>query len=237
MTTIKTRVLKENLSFDRAKLLVESEQHPETNEKSLYMKGIFIMGGIKNANERVYPVNEIQVAVDSLMQIIANGDSVLGEVDHPDDLNINLDRVSHMITNMWMDGPNGHGKLKMIPTPMGLLIETMLKSGVKLGVSSRGSGEVDDYSGKVSGFEIVTVDIVAQPSAPNAYPKAIYESLMNMRNGHNYIQNAREAAIMANPTRATEQQIMTSPFQADQKLQKYLKETMVKLISEMKLKR
>ena len=117
----------------------------------------------------------------------------LGEVDHPDDLKINLDRVSHMISNMWMDGPNGYGKLKILPTPMGQLVQTMLESGVKLGVSSRGSGNVNDLDGRVSDFEIITVDIVAQPSAPNAYPKAIYEGLMNMTNGHKVLEVAREA--------------------------------------------
>lgn len=231
------RVLKENLSFDRANIIVESETNPDSNEKSLYMKGIFLEGGLRNANGRVYPVGEIQLAVEALNSVIKNGNSVLGEVDHPDDLNINLDRVSHMITNMWMDGPNGLGKLKMIPTPMGLLIETMLKSGVKLGVSSRGSGEVNESSGHVSGFEIVTVDIVAQPSAPHAYPKAIYESLMNMKNGHRYIDNVKNAAIMANPTLTTERQIMTTPFQADQRLQKYIQETMINVIKDLKLRK
>ncbi|MFY8211966.1 MAG: hypothetical protein ACOVLB_04805, partial [Candidatus Nanopelagicus sp.] len=184
--------LKENLTFDRASMVVESVKE-DGDKKSLYMKGIFIQGGVKNANERVYPVSEIEAAVNALNEQITNGNSVLGEVDHPDDLKINLDRVSHMIINMWIDGPNGFGKLKILPTPMGQLVSTMLESGVKLGVSSRGSGNVDDGSGRVSDFEIVTVDIVAQPSAPNAYPKAIYEGLMNMRHGHRVLDIAKDA--------------------------------------------
>ena len=180
------------------------------------MKGIFIQGGVKNANERVYPVDQIESAVEQLMEQITNGNSVLGEVDHPDDLKINLDRVSHMITNMWMDGPNGFGKLKILPTPMGQLVSTMLESGVKLGVSSRGSGNVDDATGKVSDFEIVTVDIVAQPSAPNAYPKAIYEGMMNMRHGHRLLGIAKDA-------------------QNDSKVQRYLKDEVVRLIKDLKL--
>lgn len=83
---------------------------------------------------------------------------------------------------MWMDGNNGIGKLKLIHTPMGNIAEALLKAGAKLGVSSRGSGNVDD-NGIVEGFECVTVDIVAQPSAPEAYPKPVYESLFNMRGG------------------------------------------------------
>ena len=208
--------LRENLTFDRASMVVESVKE-DGDKKSLYMKGIFIQGGVKNANERVYPVSEIENAVQTLNQQISEGNSVLGEVDHPDDLKINLDRVSHMITNMWMDGSNGFGKLKILPTPMGQLVSTMLESGVKLGVSSRGSGNVDEGSGKVSDFEIVTVDIVAQPSAPNAYPKAIYEGLMNMRHGHKLLDIAKDA-------------------QNDKKVQKYLREEVTRLIKDLKIK-
>ena len=206
--------LKEHLTFDRAGMVVESVS--EGDKKHLYMKGIFIQGGVKNANERIYPVNEIETAVDTLNKQISEGYSVLGEVDHPDDLKINLDRVSHMITSMWMDGANGFGKLKILPTPMGQLVRTMLESGVKLGVSSRGSGNVNDMDGRVSDFEIITVDIVAQPSAPNAYPKAIYESLMNMRHGHKVLEIAKEV-------------------QGDKKVQRFLGEEVKRLINELKL--
>ena len=154
--------LRETLTFDQAGIVVETKD--ENNGKSLYMKGICIQGGVKNANQRVYPVNEIQRAVSTLNDQIKGGYSVLGEVDHPEGLNINLDRVSHMVNEMWMDGPNGYGKMKVLPTPMGTLVKTMLESGVKLGVSSRGSGNVsEDGSGNVSDFEIITIDIVAQP--------------------------------------------------------------------------
>lgn len=208
--------LKENLTFDRAGMVVESVKEGEL--KTLHMKGIFIQGGVKNANERVYPVPEIEKAVEQLNHQIQDGHSVLGEVDHPDDLKINLDRVSHMITNMWMDGPNGFGKLKILPTPMGQLVSTMLESGVKLGVSSRGSGNVDDATGKVSDFEIVTVDIVAQPSAPNAYPKAIYEGLMNMRGGHRILENLGGGNLGK-----------------DARVQQYLKEAVTRLIKDLKI--
>ena len=207
--------LKEHLTFDRAGMVVESVS--EGDKKNLYMKGIFIQGGVKNANERVYPVSEIETAVGTLNEQITSGYSVLGEVDHPDDLKINLDRVSHMITSMWMDGANGFGKLKILPTPMGELVTTMLQSGVKLGVSSRGSGNVDDMNGKVSDFEIVTVDIVAQPSAPNAYPKAIYEGMMNLRHGHRMLDIAKDA-------------------QGNKKVEKYLKEEVMRLIKDLKIK-
>jgi hypothetical protein len=208
--------LAENLTFDRANIKVITEDNAAGNGKDLYMEGIFIEGGVKNANQRVYPVHEIEKAVSTINQQLSEGYSVLGEIDHPDDLKINLDRVSHMITKMWMDGPCGYGKLKVLPTPMGELAKAMITSGVKLGVSSRGSGEVNESSGHVSGFEIITVDIVAQPSAPHAYPKAIYEGLMNMRGGAKVFETASEAA-------------------QDQKVQKYLKQGITALIKELKL--
>ena len=185
---MRNRLLQEQLTFTQANIVVEGQGEG----KDLYMKGICIQGGVKNANERVYPVNEIERAVQTLNEQITQGYSVMGEVDHPEDLKINLDRVSHIIQSMWMDGANGFGKLKILPTPMGNLVRCMLDAGVKLGVSSRGSGNVDDRTGHVSDFEIVTVDIVAQPSAPNAYPRAIYEGLMNMRHGYRALDMARE---------------------------------------------
>ena len=203
--------LKEHLNHSMANMIVESSN----DGKDLYMKGICIQGGVKNANERVYTVTEIESAVTTLNEQVSGGYSVLGEVDHPDDLKINLDRVSHMIENMWMDGPNGCGKLKILPTPMGQLVKTMLESGVKLGVSSRGSGNVNEGSGQVSDFEIITVDIVSQPSAPNAYPTAIYEGLMNMNHGHNVLEMAREAG-------------------GDAKVQRYLKSEVLRLIKDLK---
>ena len=153
--------LTETLTFDQAGMVVETTEN-KNGGKDLYLKGICIQGGVKNANQRVYPVTEIGRAVKTLNDQITGGYSVLGEVDHTEGLNINLDRVSHMITDMWMDGPNGYGKLKVLPTPMGQLVQTMLESGVKLGVSSRGSGNVsEDGAGEVSDYEIITVDVVA----------------------------------------------------------------------------
>ena len=206
------QVLSEHLTFDQAKVIVES-----TNEgKDLYMKGICIQGNVKNANQRVYPTFEINKAVQKVSDQIAGGQSVLGEVDHPEDLKINLDRVSHMVTSMWMDGHNGYGKLKILPTPMGKLVETMLQSGVKLGVSSRGSGNVDEGSGNVSDFDMITVDVVAQPSAPNAYPTPIYESLLNMKHGHKVLEVAKA-------------------IKEDARAQKHLKEGVIQLIRDLKL--
>jgi len=204
--------LSEQLSFDQAKIVLENEEDGKGG-KSLHLNGICIQGDIRNANQRVYSSQEIGRAVKTLNEQISGGYSVLGEVDHPQDLKINLDRVSHMITKMWMDGPNGYGKLKLLPTPMGKLIETMLTSGVKLGVSSRGSGEVDG-SGNVQGFEIVTVDVVAQPSAPGAYPTPVYEHLMNNTGGYQAFKIAQQV-------------------QGDPKAQRYIAESLKRIISKL----
>ena len=157
--------------------LMESE-----DGKELFMQGLFIQGDIKNQNGRVYPGNEIERACNAIRERLKKGETVLGELDHPEELQINLDRVSHMITDMYCDGADGIGKLKIIDTPMGNIARALLKAGATLGLSRRGSGKVND-SARVSDRDRVTGDIVAQPSAPDAYPKTIYESLFNMRGG------------------------------------------------------
>jgi len=205
-------LLVEHLSYDQAMM----EMSHSDEGKNLYLKGICIQGGVKNANQRVYPISEINHAIETLNKQVKTGYSVLGEVDHPTNLRINLDRVSHMITEMWLDGPNGYGKMKILPTPMGNLVRTMLESGVKLGVSSRGSGNVNEHDGAVSDFDIVTVDIVAQPSAPNAYPTAVYEGLMNMNGGQRILDMAKD-------------------LNQDQRVQKYLQESVRKFIAELKI--
>jgi len=208
------QTLIETMSPTQAALVADKD----SEGKNLYMKGIFIQGEQQNHNGRVYPLNEINNAVKTLQEKIEGGYSVLGEADHPDDLNINLDRVSHVIENIQMQGSDGIGKLKLLPTPMGNICTTLIESGVKLGVSSRGSGNVTE-NGKVSDFEIVTVDIVANPSAPQAYPDPIYEQLMN---------HGRKGNVLMDVARATEH---------DKKAQKYLKEEILRFINDLGYRR
>ena len=205
--------LLESLTFDQAGLKILHEGEGEN--KDLKLKGVFIQGGVKNQNQRIYPLEEIKKAVSSVDERLKSGYSVLGEADHPEELTVNLDRVSHMLENMWMEDANGIGKLKILPTPMGNIVKTLLESGAKLGVSSRGTGNVNE-SGNVSDFEIVTVDIVAQPSAPDAYPKAIYEGLMNMKGGRRIYGLGADSVY-------------------DRRAEHYLKEEIMKLINELKL--
>jgi len=203
--------LYEFMSYDKAGIVIESAN----DGKDLFMKGIFIQGDVKNQNQRVYPIAEINKAVMQINERIKKGETVLGELDHPEELSINLDRVSHIIEEMDMQGKDGHGKLKIIPTPTVHIVKTLLQSGDKLGVSLRGSGNVGD-NGYVSEFEIVTVDIVAQPSAPNAYPRTIYESLFNMRGGQVMYNLAADATH-------------------DRVAQRYLEKDIVKFIKDLKI--
>jgi len=208
--------LTEHLTWKQAKIVTETLDDGQGG-KSLFMEGIFIQGNKPNQNQRIYPSHEIKKAVDSIQQRIDDGFTVLGEADHPDDLQVNLDRVSHMIERMWMNGDDGIGRLKLLPTPLGNICKTLIDCGARLGVSSRGSGNVND-SGKVSGFDIQTVDIVANPSAPDAYPDPLYEQIMNGRRGN----------ILLDVAEATNH---------DDAAQKYLQSEVLKFINNLDIGR
>lgn len=180
-------------------LLVEELQPIECNiiqessadSKTMWLNGICMQSSIKNRNGRNYPLAEISAAVNNAKQRIAESGGIFGELDHPQTLTINSDRISHVITEMWMHGNDAYGKAKLLNTPMGLIAQELLKSGVKIGVSSRGAGNVNE-SGDVNGFQFITYDIVITPSAPNAYPGLVYESLERARNGKQILTLAEQ---------------------------------------------
>lgn len=202
-------LLTEMLQPSECHLIKESSQ----DGKSMWLSGIFMQGNIKNRNNREYPLNEISNAVQDFKKRITESNGILGELDHPQSLTINLDRVSHIITDIWMVGNNAYGKAKIIEsTPMGAIAHSLINAGVKLGVSSRGAGNVNE-SGLVSSYNCVTVDIVSNPSAPNAYPGTIYESLDSSRQGRQVLTLAEQV-------------------QQDPKAQEYLKKEIMKWLSE-----
>ncbi len=155
----------------------------------LYLKGIMMQAELKNGNGRVYPLAEIGRAVEEAQKRIKEGFTIMGELNHPDTLSINLDRVSHIITEVSMDGNNAIGKMKLLNTPCGNIAKALIEGGARIGVSSRGTGNVNE-SGAVSDFAFTTVDIVSTPSAPNAYPDAVMEAL-----GSKKVMSLAEAVV------------------------------------------
>jgi len=143
--------------------------------KDLYLSGIMMQAEVFNGNKRKYQLEEINSEVLRASKMIAEGQSLCGELNHPDSLQINLANVSHLITELRMDNRNGVGRMKLLNTPSGNIARGLIEGGVRLGVSTRGAGSVDNQ-GIVHGFTLTTVDIVYQPSAPEAYPDVIQEA-------------------------------------------------------------
>jgi len=154
----------------------------ESGEKDHYIKGIFLQAGIKNRNGRIYPLNIMENAVNRYVNDVVKNNRAYGELGHPQGPSINLDRVSHIITELYRDGDNFIGKAKLTDTPMGNIAKGLLKSGANLGVSSRGMGTLtqgkDGAMVVGEDFHLATAaDIVADPSAPNAFVKGIMENV------------------------------------------------------------
>ncbi len=136
---------------------------------------------VQNGNGRVYPRNIMEREVKKYAAIVEDN-RALGELDHPDSSIINLDNVSHMITEVWMDGPAVMGKAKVLNTPSGQILRALVESGVKIGISSRGMGSVSEQMGKTiveDDFQLICFDIVSEPSTPNAFMALSENKLMN----------------------------------------------------------
>tara|TARA_B100002019_G_scaffold284856_1_gene293105 strand:- start:807 stop:1457 length:651 start_codon:yes stop_codon:yes gene_type:complete len=162
--------------IENVEIIVESKG----GKKSLYIEGVFLQGDIKNRNGRMYPMETLRKEVGRYMQENVDTGRALGELGHPDGPTVNLDRVSHKIVSLKESGSNFIGKAKILGTPMGKIASSLLDEGVKLGVSSRGIGSLrEDRNGvKVVGedFMLATAaDIVADPSAPDAFVSGIME--------------------------------------------------------------
>lgn len=184
------QLLVEDYAPSDTKMIVESSK----DQKKWYMNGIFMMAESRNRNNRIYSLHELTQQVNEANKTIKETNGILGELDHPKDrLETNTSLASHVITEMWMNGNNAHGKAMILPTPAGKIVQAILEAGVILGVSSRGTGRVDE-SGRVSSFVLKTIDIVTTPSAQNAYPEAIHESIDNYRRGK-HIKTLAECAM------------------------------------------
>lgn len=202
-------LLIEQLMPSESNMVLEASQ----DGKSFWLNGIMMQSGIKNRNGREYPLQEINSAVESAIQRIKEQNGIMGELDHPQTLQINLDRVSHVITELKMVGANACGKARLLDTPMGKIAQEFIRAGVRPGFSSRGAGNVNEGGG-VTGFQFVTVDIVAQPSAPNAYPESVYEGLDRSKTGRNVLS-------------------LAEALREDPKAQKYFKDEVLKFLASM----
>lgn len=140
-------------------------------QKFFYLEGIFLEGEVRNGNNRIYPRHEIANAVKELRERIQTYGPVAGQLDHPDHMGFDFKEIAVAIIDVWMNGNNGEGKMRVIPEGRGKIVEGALKAGIRVGVSSRGQGDVDN-NGVVSNFKILTIDVVLNPSAPHAYPTA-----------------------------------------------------------------
>ena len=148
-------------------------------DKKLYIEGVFLQSEIKNRNGRMYPFSVLEKEVNRYNEEYVKTSRALGELGHPDGPTVNLDRVSHRITSLTAEGNNFIGKAQILDTPMGKIAKSLLEDGVKLGVSSRGMGSIDrreDCNVVMDDFMLATAaDIVADPSAPDAFVNGIME--------------------------------------------------------------
>ena len=162
-------------NFETVEVLVEESN----GKKNLYIEGVFLQSEIKNRNGRIYPLDILEREVSRYNEEYVVSGRALGELGHPDGPTVNLDRVSHKITSLRKEGTNFIGKARVLDTPMGKIAKSLLDEGVRLGVSSRGMGSLEEKNGANyvrDDFMLATAaDIVADPSAPDAFVNGIME--------------------------------------------------------------
>ena len=169
------KLISEHIEHD-ADFLIEQDDKGNKNYK---IKGIFMQADIKNRNGRIYPMEVLQKEVKRYNKQYVNEKRAFGELGHPDGPTVNLERASHLVTALYPDGKNFIGEAKILSTPMGEIVKSLMNDGAKLGVSSRGMGSLDQKNGANyvrNDFYLATAaDIVADPSAPNAFVSGIME--------------------------------------------------------------
>lgn len=167
-------------SFNDCLLESKEELNENTGEKNIFLEGIFMQAEQKNQNNRIYPKKILENAVNNFIENKIKKNRAIGELNHPNSPSINLDKVSHKITSLKMEGNDVIGKAVLLDTPMGNIAKGLIKGGIQLGVSSRGLGSVQSKNGisyVSEDYQLNTVDIVENPSAPGAFPKGIMENV------------------------------------------------------------
>lgn len=159
----------------------------KSQEGDLYIEGIFLQAEKKNHNGRIYPIEILEAEVDEYRKEYIDTNRAIGELNHPTSPTVNPERASHLITSITRNGTNFMGKAKILNTPQGNIVRGLIEGGVKMGVSSRGLGSLKAGSGEYKGvnvvqkdFKLITVDIVSNPSAPEAFVEGVYESVQFM---------------------------------------------------------
>lgn len=172
------KLISEFNDYAVAPVIVEEN---EKGEKEYFIEGVFMQSDIKNRNGRIYPEQVMKKEVDRYRKEFVEKDRAFGELGHPDGPTINLDKVSHMITKLEQDGKNFMGRAKILSTPNGQIVRNLINDGAKLGVSSRGLGSLETRGGAQvvkDDFQLATAaDIVADPSAPEAFVEGIMEGV------------------------------------------------------------
>ena len=171
---------------------VEYITEEKDGKKNYKIKGVFMQADIKNRNGRVYPQEVLQKEVAKYNKNFIKENRAFGELGHPDGPTVNLERVSHMITDLYPDGKNFIGEAKIMSTPMGNIVKNLMDAGAKLGVSSRGMGSLESRNGanyvKDDFYLATAADIVADPSAPNAFVEGIMEGKEWVWNNGNIVE-------------------------------------------------
>ena len=154
-------------------------EEKENGKKDYKIRGIFMQGDIKNRNGRIYPKDVLMKEVGNYNRKFVDENRAFGELGHPDGPTVNLERVSHLVTSLKPDGSNVLGEARILETPMGKIVKTLMDEGTKLGVSSRGMGSLDERNGakyvRDDFYLAAAADIVADPSAPNAFVQGVME--------------------------------------------------------------
>jgi hypothetical protein len=162
-------------------LLTEDEKRAVRENNAMFITGKLQEGGVLNGNMRMYPPEIMEREVKKYSEMVKDN-RALGELDHPESSIINLSNVSHMVIDIWMDGPSVMGKCKVLDTPSGQILRSLVDAGVKIGISSRGMGSVKEHQGKTiveDDFQLICFDIVSEPSTPNAFMALSENKLMN----------------------------------------------------------
>jgi hypothetical protein len=162
-------------------LLTEAEKREIRENNAMFITGKLQEGGVLNGNQRMYPPEIIEREVKRYAEMVKDN-RALGELDHPESSIINLANVSHMVVDIWMDGPAVMGKCKVLATPAGQILRSLVDAGVKIGISSRGMGSVKEHQGKTiveDDFQLICFDIVSEPSTPNAFMALSENKLVN----------------------------------------------------------